>query len=115
MYPPMHNTEKYPWLGKRCPNFSIYAQDQNNHTLYEVMHDGKFILLIHPSDVDMVDKINIDSHIRVIVGQIQHSELEKISAVWIRPDGHIAWIAHTKNDVSLGIEKCKITCNSICY
>ncbi|MBC6974930.1 FAD-dependent monooxygenase [Bacillus sp. Xin] len=105
MYPSMHNTEKHPWLGKRCPNFSIYAQDQNNHTLYEVMHDGKFILLIHPSYVDMVDKINIDSHIRVIVGQMQHSELENIGAVCIRPDGHIAWIAHTKKDVSLGIEK----------
>ncbi|MED3496815.1 FAD-binding monooxygenase, partial [Bacillus thuringiensis] len=55
-------------------------------------------LLIHPTYIDKINKINIDSHIKVIIGEIQDSKLKNIDTVLIRPDGHIATIEYTKID-----------------
>ncbi len=62
------------------------------------MKDGKFILLIPPSYIDKINKMNIDSHIKIVVGEIQDSKLKNIDTVLIRPDGHIAAIEYTKID-----------------
>ncbi|PEE40559.1 FAD-dependent oxidoreductase [Bacillus pseudomycoides] len=101
MYSSIHGMERHPWIGKRCTNLTIFSQNKKNYKLFELMHDGKFILLIHPSYIDKINKMNIDSHIKVVVGEIQHSELKNIDAVWIRPDGHIACIEHTRKETCL--------------
>ncbi|GMR64648.1 MULTISPECIES: FAD-dependent oxidoreductase [Bacillus] len=97
-YSSMHDIERHPLIGKRCTNLTISSQNKKSYKLFELMQDGKFILLIHPSYIDKINKMNIDSHIKVIVGEIQDSKLQNIDTVLIRPDGHIATIEYTKID-----------------
>ncbi len=98
MYSSMHDTERHPLIGKRCTNLTISSLNKKSYRLFELMQDGKFILLIHPSYIDKINKINIDSHIKVIVGEIQDPKLKNIDTVLIRPDGHIADIVYNKVD-----------------
>ncbi|MED1157607.1 FAD-dependent monooxygenase, partial [Bacillus paranthracis] len=98
MYSSMHDIERHPLIGKRCTNLTISSLNKKSYKLFELMQDGKFILLIHPTYIDKINKINIDSHIKVIIGEIQDSKLKNIDTVLIRPDGHIATIEYTKID-----------------
>ena len=98
MYSSMHDTERHPLIGKRCTNLTISSLNKKSYKLFELMQDGKFILLIHPTYIDKINKINIDSHIKVIIGEIQDSKLKNIDTVLIRPDGNIATIEYTKID-----------------
>ncbi|HDR7713531.1 TPA: FAD-dependent monooxygenase [Bacillus cereus] len=98
MYSSINNPESHPLIGKRCTNLTIFSQNKKSCKLFELMTDGKFILLIHPSYIDKINKMNIDSHIKVVVGEIQDSKLKNIDTVLIRPDGHIAAIEYTKID-----------------
>ena len=76
MYSSMHDIERHPLIGKRCTNLTISSLNKKSYKLFELMQDGKFILLIHPTYIDKINKINIDSHIKVIIGEIQDSKLK---------------------------------------
>ncbi|MDF9529394.1 FAD-binding monooxygenase, partial [Bacillus cereus] len=101
IYSSMHTKERHPLIGKRCTNLTISSQNTKTHKLFELMQDGKYILLIPPSYKEEIDKMNIDSHIKVVVGEIQDSHLKNIVFILIRPDGHIAYIEYDER------EKCK--------
>ena len=94
IYSSMHTKEKHPLIGKRCTNLTISSQNKKTYKLFELMQDGKYILLIHPSYKEEIDKINIDSHTKVVVGEIQDYQLKNIDVILIRPDGHIAYIEY---------------------
>ncbi|HDR7449784.1 TPA: FAD-dependent monooxygenase, partial [Bacillus toyonensis] len=98
IYSSMYAKERHPLTGKRCTNLTISSQNNKTYKLFELMQDGKYILLIHPSYKEEIDKMNIDSHTKVVVGEIQDSQLKNIDVILIRPDGHIAYIEYEKRD-----------------
>ncbi|HDR7384917.1 FAD-binding monooxygenase [Bacillus toyonensis] len=98
IYSSMHTKERHPFTGKRCINLTISSQNMKTYKLFELMQDGKYILLIHPSYKEELDKMNINSHIKVVVGEIQDSQLKNMDVILIRPDGHIAYIEYDKRD-----------------
>lgn len=98
IYSSMHTKEKHPLIGKRCTNLTISSQNKKTYKLFELMQDGKYILLIHPSYKEEIDKINIDSHTKVVVGEIQDYQLKNIDVILIRPDGHIAYIEYDERE-----------------
>ena len=90
----MHDIERHPLIGK---DVQTSISSLNSYKLFELMQDGKFILLIHPTYIDKINKINIDSH----KGDNRRNtrfQVKNIDAVLIRPDGHIATIEYTKID-----------------
>lgn len=62
----MHNKQRHPLIGKRYTNLTISSQNKKTYKFFELMYDGKFILLIHPSYIKKIDKKNIDSHTKVV-------------------------------------------------
>ncbi len=98
IYSSMHTKESHPFTGKRCINLTISSQNMKTYKLFELMQDGKYILLIHPYYKEEIDKMNINSHIKVVVGEIQDSQLKNMDVILIRPDGHIAYIEYDKRD-----------------
>ncbi len=94
IYSSMHTKERHPLIGKRCTNLLISSQNKKTYKLFELMQGGKYILLIHPFYKDEIDKMNIDSHTKVVLGEIQDPQLKNIDVILIRPDGHIAYIEY---------------------
>ncbi|MEU7605846.1 monooxygenase [Streptomyces sp. NPDC041003] len=81
--------------GRRMPDIALTADGSPATRVYELLHDGRFVLLdLMPSDAEpaivpaaWAERV----HAVVVTPQGDHPELSGVTEVLIRPDGHIAW------------------------
>ncbi len=102
-YPPIpENGPEQLFAGRRCPNFRLIDTNQQQHTLYEMMPNGRFVLILSPDHQSLADELQCFAHrINIIAARIERSEFANVNAVLIRPDGHIAWThsSHVKRNL----------------
>lgn len=97
VFPDQYSPVIYP--GARLPHIEIYSGADKISTL-DLIKD-KFILLHDERNqyVSQLDFQGIDTHI-VPVHPVNPTELESIlgiderAAIWVRPDGHVAWFGY---------------------
>ncbi|WP_374967372.1 FAD-dependent monooxygenase [Lysinibacillus sp. RS5] len=98
-YPPiLENGSEQLFAGRRCPNFTLRDTNQKKHTLYEMMPNGRFVLILSPDHQSLADKLQRFAHrVNITAARIERSEFTNMNAMLIRPDGHIAW-THSSNE-----------------
>ncbi|WP_404953431.1 monooxygenase [Streptomyces sp. 147326] len=81
--------------GRRMPDIALTAAGSHATRVYELLHDGRFVLLdLIPSDAEPTTAPAARAErVRAVVvtSQGRHAELSGVTEVLIRPDGHIAW------------------------
>lgn len=81
-----------PVVGRRLPAIAVADDGTGPRTALDLACDGAFLLLdLTGADVSAVAAPN--PHVRVAgtAGPTRHPELAGVGAVFVRPDGHVAW------------------------
>ena len=97
--------EGHPLLGRRIPDLDLHTETETIR-LYSLLHNARPILLnLEPVDtrIDLtawierglqyIDAIVSDGWELPVIGDVPPP-----SAVFIRPDGHVAWVENSNND-----------------
>jgi 2-polyprenyl-6-methoxyphenol hydroxylase-like FAD-dependent oxidoreductase len=98
-----------PMLGKLAPNTAVDEAGRRT-SLAACLHDGHALLVARrarsdllESAVPFVDRIRVAS----IVDETSASSwLDGVDAAFIRPDGHIAWLASERRDDAASLRAC---------
>ncbi|MFI1256084.1 FAD-dependent monooxygenase [Streptomyces netropsis] len=90
-----------PLTGRRMPDISLTTTASEPTHLYELLHDGRFVLLnLNGSDVTRQQAAGVPrrpGRIRVLSAcpRDTRPDLDGVTEVLVRPDGHIAWATRT--------------------
>ncbi|MFE5918069.1 monooxygenase [Streptomyces sp. NPDC056468] len=98
VYPPTA-PDADPLAGRRMPDVGLKAVDSAATRVYELLHQGRFVLLSPAGDqgpkaavdsgyADRVTAVSVDTY-------DEHAELDGVREVLVRPDGHVAWATRT--------------------
>ncbi|MEU7134929.1 FAD-dependent monooxygenase [Streptomyces sp. NPDC046261] len=96
VYPPPAAARADPLTGRRMPDIGLVTTTAEPTRVYELLHDGHFVLLRLDGDDDSrrraADGAGRPGHIRTFTARPQGArpDLEGVKDVLIRPDGHIA-------------------------
>jgi 2-polyprenyl-6-methoxyphenol hydroxylase-like FAD-dependent oxidoreductase len=89
-YPPQRGERAHPWTGQRIPDIAV-----DGSRLYELMRDGRFVLLDRTANGDAAHAAEKGWSDRVNVLRVTAATAPKWPAVTlIRPDGYAAWASN---------------------
>ena len=84
-YPAAANCD-HPMAGRRLPPGAAELADGTTARLYDLLRDGRFVLLVDPADPANLDD-GLPAQVRIVGGRVAGLP----PAVLVRPDGYIAW------------------------
>lgn len=110
VYPPTV-PDADPLVGRRMPDVGLKAVDSAATRVYELLHQGRFVLLSPAGDqgpkaavdsgyADRVTAVSVDTY-------DEHAELDGVREVLVRPDGHVAWATRTGDADERGDERAR--------
>ncbi|MFG2195952.1 monooxygenase [Streptomyces sp. NPDC048639] len=92
-YPPAIAAD--PLVGRRMPDIGLTAAGSDAIRAYELFHGGRFVLLDLSGDPDLPASVTAGWGSRVTAATLTvhdgHPDLDGVTEVLVRPDGHIAW------------------------
>lgn len=107
VYPPVVGAD--PLVGRRMPDIGLTAGNSEAVRVYELLPDGRFVLLDLAGDTDLRQSVAAGWGSRVravtVTERDDHAELEGVREVLVRPDGHIAWAGRGANAHALRAER----------
>ncbi|MEU4893381.1 monooxygenase [Streptomyces sp. NPDC044780] len=84
-----------PLVGRRMPDIGLVSAASAATRVYELLTQGHFVLLDLTGDADAEQAVDADWGSRVTAVTVTrhdgHPELDGVTEVLVRPDGHIAW------------------------
>ncbi|GAA2067362.1 monooxygenase [Streptomyces albiaxialis] len=92
-YPPT-TPDADPLVGRRMPDVGLTVAGSEATRVYELLHQGRFVLLGLAGDA-------VDAHRAPWVTGVtvtkhdEHADLDGVTEVLVRPDGHVAWATRT--------------------
>lgn len=100
VYPP-DSADADPLVGRRMPDVTLTAVDSQATRVYDLLHDARFVLLDLAGDPGMRETVHSGWGTRVTAVTVtehdKHPDLDGVTEILVRPDGHIAWAARTTN------------------
>ncbi|MET7321759.1 monooxygenase [Streptomyces sp. NPDC005549] len=97
-YPPADSGAD-PLVGRRIPDVGLTAAGSQATRMYELLVGGRFVLLVLPKDPDLREAVDTGWGPRVTAVTAdtydEHPDLDGVTEVLVRPDGHIAWATRT--------------------
>ncbi|QSY49077.1 FAD-dependent monooxygenase [Streptomyces griseocarneus] len=100
-YPPPDASPADPLTGRRMPDIGLATTATETVRVYELLHDGHFVLLNLDGDDESCgwepEEPGRPGRIRTLTARPAevHPDLGGVSEVLVRPDGHIAWATRT--------------------
>ncbi|MBE5665795.1 FAD-dependent monooxygenase [Staphylococcus sp. SS251] len=84
-------------VGTPIKNFQIKNNDGETHTIFELLRDQQFLLIdLTNSELPTVPH-PFKNYIKCISGNIiNRDDFQDLSSIFVRPDGHIAWVSEEK-------------------
>lgn len=96
-YPPAVGAD--PLVGRRMPDIGLTAAGSEAVRVYELLPDGRFVLLDFAEDSDLTQSVGAGWGSRVnavtVTKRDGHAALEGVREVLVRPDGHVAWVGRS--------------------
>lgn len=87
-----------PLVGARMPDLGLTTVASEPVRVYELLHQGRFVHLDLAADPELSEAVT-GWESRVIAVTVtkrdDHADLEGVTEVLVRPDGHIAWATRT--------------------
>ncbi len=102
-YPPA-TPAAHPLTGRRMPDLPLAPPGGRRTRTYELLHDGRFVLLhLSPAHTDFTAPAPVTAV--TARAPVQAPDLDGITEVLIRPDGHVAWATRTTDPRMLHAER----------
>ncbi|BCL29556.1 monooxygenase [Streptomyces aurantiacus] len=100
-YPPADSGAD-PLVGRRMPDVGLTAAGSEATRVYELLAQGRFVLLTPAGDPALRQAVEAGWGSRVTTvtvdkydEQDEHTDLDGVTEVLVRPDGHVAWATRT--------------------
>ncbi|AVZ71562.1 monooxygenase [Streptomyces lunaelactis] len=97
-YPPTV-ADADPLVGRRMPDIALTAAGSEAARVYELLPQGRFVLLDLTGDAGARQVLDSGWAARVTVVSVtkhdEHPDLDEVAEILVRPDGHIAWATRT--------------------
>ncbi|NEB60913.1 monooxygenase [Streptomyces diastaticus] len=88
-----------PLVGRRVPDVGLTAAGSAATRVYELLTQGRFVLLALTKDPSPGKAVDTDRASRVTAVSVdtydEHADLDGVTEVLVRPDGHVAWATRT--------------------
>ncbi|MDX3365693.1 monooxygenase [Streptomyces sp. ME02-6987-2C] len=88
-----------PLVGRRMPDVGLTAAGSEATRVYELLHGGRFVLLSLAGDPALRESVDAGWGPRVTAVAVdkydEHPDLDGVTEVLVRPDGHVAWATRT--------------------
>ncbi|MFH8443258.1 monooxygenase [Streptomyces sp. NPDC018026] len=98
-----------PLVGRRMPDIGLTAAGSQATRVYELLCGGRFVLLSLDGDPDPRESVDAGWGARVTAVAVdrhdEHTDLDGVTEVLVRPDGHVAWATRTTNGGARGDER----------
>ncbi|NSC19825.1 monooxygenase [Streptomyces albus subsp. chlorinus] len=101
-YPPA-NPGADPLVGRRMPDVGLTATGSEATRVYELLHEGRFVHLDLAGDPQLGAAVagwGPRVTAVTVTKRDDHPDLEGVSEILVRPDGHIAWATRTADIVT---------------
>ncbi|MBB5938490.1 monooxygenase [Streptomyces zagrosensis] len=87
--------EADPLVGRRMPDIGLTAIASNAERVYDLLTQGRFVLLDLTGKAPRRPAPGLDQNARytahALVRHDPHAELDGVTELLVRPDGHVAW------------------------
>jgi hypothetical protein len=97
-YPPTDSAAD-PLVGRRMPDVGLTAAGSGATRVYELLTQGRFVLLALAGSPDLREAADAGWGSRVTAVSVgkhdEHADLDGVAEVLVRPDGHVAWATRT--------------------
>jgi hypothetical protein len=81
------------------PDVGLAAAGSEATRVYELLTQGRFVLLALAKDPSLREAVGTDRASRVMAVSVdkydEHADLDGVTEVLVRPDGHVAWATRT--------------------
>ncbi|MGK5638658.1 monooxygenase [Streptomyces sp. URMC 126] len=98
-----------PLVGRRMPDVGLTAADPEATRVYELLARGRFVLLAPAGDPALRETVDAGWGSRVTAVTVdtydEHADLDGVTEVLVRPDGHVAWATRTTDGRARGDER----------
>ncbi|MFI1394827.1 monooxygenase [Streptomyces sp. NPDC020681] len=88
-----------PLVGRRMPDIGLTAAGSEAVRVYELLPEGRFVLLDLAGDAGLGQTVGAGWGARVkavaVTQHDEHEELTGVREVLVRPDGHVAWASRS--------------------
>lgn len=100
-----------PLVGRRMPDVGLTAAGTGATRVYELLARGRFVLLTLSGAPTPREAVAAGWESRVTALAVdrrdEHAELDGVTEVLVRPDGHVAWATRTPDDGARGDERAR--------
>ncbi|MFD6186208.1 monooxygenase [Streptomyces goshikiensis] len=112
-YPAPAGSGADPLLGGRMPDIAVSVAGSAASRVYELLHDGRFLLLDLSGDPGAApdarawgDRVTaVATAPATASGGAGHPGLDGVAEVLVRPDGHVAWASRTTDAAARRAER----------
>ncbi|MEU6482190.1 monooxygenase [Streptomyces sp. NPDC047017] len=98
-----------PLVGRRMPDVGLTAAGSEAIRVYELLTHGRFVLLALTGDPALREAVGAGWGSRVTAVTVdkydEHADLDGVTEVLVRPDGHVAWATRTTDGDARGDER----------
>ncbi|MDQ0402124.1 monooxygenase [Streptomyces sp. NPDC000349] len=100
-----------PLVGRRMPDIGLTAAGSQATRVYELLPQGRFVLLSLTGDPALREAVDAGWGSRVTAFTAtrhdEHADLDGVNEVLVRPDGHVAWATRTTDAGARGDERAR--------
>ncbi|MFE2922237.1 monooxygenase [Streptomyces goshikiensis] len=108
-YPAPAGTGADPLVGGRMPDIALGVAGSAASRVYELLHDGRFVLLDLSGDTGAADGARAwADRVTAVAATPEgagHPVLDGVVEVLVRPDGHVAWASRTTDAAARRAER----------
>ncbi|MFI0740309.1 monooxygenase [Streptomyces sp. NPDC021100] len=98
-----------PLVGRRMPDVGLTAVGSQATRVYELLDRGRFVLLAPAGNPALREAVGAGWGSRVTAVTVdtydEHADLDGVTEVLVRPDGHVAWATRTTDGGARGHER----------
>jgi 2-polyprenyl-6-methoxyphenol hydroxylase-like FAD-dependent oxidoreductase len=89
--------DEHPLIGRPIRDVEITSKDGQSYTVFKLLRNQQFVL-IDLTDTETPNlRSDMTQYIRFISGRVlNRKELEGLTTILVRPDGHVAWVSDKK-------------------
>jgi hypothetical protein len=108
LYPPAASGAD-PLVGRRMPDVGLTAAGSEATRVYQLLAQGRFVLLALAGDPALREAVDAGWGSRVTAVTVdrydERADLDGVTEVLVRPDGHVAWATCTTDGGARGDER----------